>query len=110
MSKEVSGESKRVFVDRTKFIQTWETSDSAKEVADKLGIKASSALARASKYRTDEGIPLKNMTRGGGAKLVLEDALAVLAEIRGESVESLHAAGQANVAASAARRAEKASA
>jgi len=45
------------------FVKAWQESSSLKEVAEKLGMKPTTANSRASFYRS-KGIPLKKM-RGG---------------------------------------------
>ena len=71
------------------FISAWETSDSVQNVCDKLEISKQNAYARAAKYRSD-GVPLQKFVGGGGrSKVSLEDKLAVLARIRGTSIEEL---------------------
>ena len=98
---------KRIRVEMEPFITAWEGSKSVKEVADKLGIKLTSVMARASKYRSEPfNIPLKTMPRGGGAKLDVSAAKALLAKLRGKTVEEVQTAS----AALAAKHAEKASA
>lgn len=77
---------KRIKVNMTDFITAWEQSGSVGEVANKLGIATTSVMARASKYRGEYKIPLKNMPRGGGAKLNLEAARELLAKLRGTTV------------------------
>ena len=75
---------KRLKIAMEPFIRAWEGSQSAKEVADKLGIKLTSVLARASKYRSAPlNIPLKTMARNGGVKLDVEAARALVASLRG---------------------------
>ena len=84
---------KRVRIEMEPFITAWEKSESVKEVADKLGIKVTSVMARASKYRgTPFNIPLKTMPRGGGAKLDISAAKALLAKLRGNTVEEINLA------------------
>ena len=71
------------------FITVWEQNDSAKAVSEKTGIKLTSVLARASKYRAD-GIPLKFMKRGGGgAKLDIAKAQALIASLRNVQTEGV---------------------
>ena len=85
-------EGKRVKIAITPFIEAWEASNSVKEVSDKLGIKVTSVMARASKYRGEPfNLPLKSMPRGGGAKLNLSAAKELLAKLRGVTVETLMA-------------------
>lgn len=103
---------KRTNVSREVFINAWESSNSAQEVADKIGRGAkgvNSCLARASKLR-GEGFPLKNMSKGGGPKLDPEKALQLLADIRGVSVEEIRAQGAKLKAKAEQRAAEKATA
>lgn len=45
-----------------KFVKIWQTSQSAMEAAERLGIHVNSAFLRAKKYR-DRGVPLKKMPR-----------------------------------------------
>ena len=69
------------------FIETWEMSNSVQDVCEKLGISKQNAYARATKYRSD-GVPLQKFVGGGGrAKVTLEEKLAVLARVRGTSME-----------------------
>jgi transposase len=82
---------KRVRVDGETFITAWEGSSSVKEVSEKTGIKLTSIMARASKYRS-EGIALKNMPRGGGAKLNVAAMQALLVKLRNTSTEKQEAA------------------
>ena len=85
---------KRVFVDRLAFLEACETSDSAKEVAEKLGMKPGTVLARASKLRS-ENIPVKNFKRGATARVNAEDSYALLAKLRGCTIDEVKAAGMA---------------
>ena len=68
------------------FINAWESSSNATEVANKTGLKATSVQARASKYRS-EGVALKKMHRGGGAKFNVVLANEILAAIRAPKTE-----------------------
>ena len=77
---------KRVRVDGETFVTAWESSNSVKEVSEKTGIKLTSIMARASKYRS-EGIALKNMPRGGGAKLNVQAMKDLLVKLRNTSGE-----------------------
>ena len=71
------------------FIETWETSNSVQDVCEKLGISKQNAYARATKYRSD-GVPLQKFVGGGGrARVTLEEQLAVLARVRGTSMEQV---------------------
>lgn len=65
------------------FITTWQTSETAQEVADKLGMPKAIVLARASSYRSD-GIKLKKMKRDSKKALDV-DALNRLIEKLNES-------------------------
>jgi transposase len=49
-------------VSAEKFVETWQTSESAQEVADKLGMPKAVVHARVSNYR-EAGIKLKKMVR-----------------------------------------------
>jgi transposase len=73
------------------FISAWESSKSVSEAAEKVGLEAGSVQARASKYRAS-GIPLKEMPRGGGAKLDIGEAQALLAKLRGVEVDAVEEA------------------
>lgn len=91
----VVGAAKKDRVSLEVFLQAWEGSTTVKEVANKTGLKETSIQARASKYRNDYGIPLKNFTRGGGAKIDKQAALAFLANLRGVEVSELTAKPEA---------------
>lgn len=97
-------------VEMTAFIETWEAvakeGGDSNDVAKRLGIKNTSALARASKYRS-MGFPLSNFTRGGGAKIDRSAMLALLASLKGQTVETLVAEGDVLVAEAKQRKAEK---
>jgi len=83
---------KRIRVEMEAFVKAWEASTSVKEVSDKLGIKVTSVMARASKYRSAPlNIPLKGMQRGGGAKVNSEAAKNLLATLRGLTLENVQA-------------------
>ena len=84
-------ETKRVHIEMAPFITAWEQSESIKEVADKLGIKATSVMARASKYRGEPlNIPLKQMARSGGAKLNIDSAKELIAQLRGKTLDDVN--------------------
>jgi hypothetical protein len=91
------------------FIEVWEKTaangGNSHDVAKELGIKHTSVLARASKYRSI-GIPLSNFNRGGGAKIDTSAMLALLATLKGQSVDEVKAEGQVLVAKAAERKAE----
>jgi len=100
---------KRVKVEMASFITAWEASNSVKEVADKLGIKVTSVMARASKYRgTPLNIPLKSMPRAGGAKLDITAAKELLAKLRGVTIENINVEATAASVKQAARKAKAA--
>jgi hypothetical protein len=67
----------------TDFVTAWQTSGSVQEIADKLGIKSTSAGQRACQYRS-QGIKLKKMPRGGGARLNVDQANELIAQLSGE--------------------------
>lgn len=88
------------------FVKAWESSDSVAQVAAKTKLKATSVQARASKYR-GLGIPLKEMPRGGGAKLNVNEAQELLAKLRGVSVDVVATAAKEAEAKRAERKAER---
>lgn len=47
------------------FVHAWQTSNSAKEVAEKTGMELAAVRARAHYYRTEKNVPLKRMPKGG---------------------------------------------
>lgn len=47
-------------IDPRKFVEAWQTSSSAQEVAEKTGLAAKTCTSRASYYRK-KGVPLKHM-------------------------------------------------
>ena len=74
------------------FVQAWEESQSVKEVADKTGLKITSIMAKASKYRgAPFNIPLKAMARKGAAKVDVTAARELIAQLRGVTVEAVTA-------------------
>ena len=98
----------RTNVPRDKFVVAWNQSSSAKEAAEKLGMRSpESASARASKHRK-EGFVLKNMPLGGGAKLDPEATLLLCAQSLGITIEEARERGQKQIAAAGKRAAEKA--
>ena len=79
------------------FIMTWEEvangpNPSVQTVADKLNLKKESVQQRATKYRTQHGVALSNMPRGGGAKFKAEEAQALLAKIKADREAAAEAA------------------
>lgn len=93
-------------VSMQEFVTAWEGSKSVAEVAEKTKLKETSVQARASKYRS-QGIPLKEMPRGGGAKLDIAQAQALLAKLRGTEVETVTAQAAAAEVKRAERKAER---
>lgn len=93
-------------VQLAEFLTAWEGSNSVAEVAEKTGLKETSVQARASKYR-GQGIPLKEMPRGGGAKLNIAEAQALLAKLRGVSTEDVAKAADAAKVKRDERKAER---
>ncbi len=69
------------------FIETWEKSDCVAEVADKTKLRKSTVQAKATQLRK-LGIPLKKF-KGTRHRINIEEALEVLAKIRGTSVAAL---------------------
>ena len=94
------------------FCEAWENAvksgGGVAEVAKVLGLKIASVQARASKYRSEYGIPLSNMKKGGGAKLDKAEALKFLAALRGQDIDVVKAASAKLVADKAIRVAKKA--
>lgn len=75
------------------FIQVWEetvaglkngtlTGSGVQLVADRLGIKKDSVSQRATKFRTEYGVALSNMPRGGGSRFDAQAANDLLKQIR----------------------------
>ena len=69
------------------FIETWEKSHSVSEVAEKTKLRKSTVQAKATQLRK-LGIPLKKF-KGPRNRIDVEEALEVLAKIRGTSVAAL---------------------
>jgi hypothetical protein len=93
------------------FVKAHQGAATLAEAAEATGLTIGSHQARASKYRSEYKIPLKTFERGGGTRLDVDEALAVLAEIEGVSIDvirSRQAALQAEQAERAKRAAEKA--
>lgn len=66
--------------DTDKFIEVWQRSSSAIEVAEELGIQPASASCRASAYRS-QGIDLKDMSLGKGPGIYLSKLALAKKEI-----------------------------
>lgn len=73
-------------VPAARFIEVWNASESAEQVAQITGMPKPIVLARASNYRS-MGINLKKMRRSGRPRLDLEE----LKKIAGQSLECLPA-------------------
>ena len=69
------------------FIETWEKSACVAEVAEKTKLRKSTVQAKATQLRK-LGIPLKKF-KGTRHRINIEEALEVLAKIRGTSVATL---------------------
>jgi hypothetical protein len=69
------------------FIETWEKSHGVSEVAEKTKLRKSTVQAKATQLRK-LGIPLKKF-KGPRHRIDVEEALGVLAKIRGTSVAAL---------------------
>ena len=70
-----------------KFIEVWESSETAQEVADRLGMPKPIVLARASTYRSLK-IKLKKMKRESKRALNVDECNRLIERIRaGQSVE-----------------------
>lgn len=69
------------------FIETWEKSHSVSDVAEKTKLRKSTVQAKATQLRK-LGIPLKKF-KGPRNRIDVEEALEVLAKIRGTSVAAL---------------------
>lgn len=65
------------------FVRAWQTSESAQEVADKLGMPKPIVLARASGYR-DAGIKLKNFKRGPKNAVPVDEMNRLIEQIEAE--------------------------
>lgn len=63
-----------------RFVVAWNTSDSAQQAADALGMPRSVVIARAAKYR-QAGVKLKGMKRGRRPKLDVDALNRLLAEV-----------------------------
>lgn len=92
MSKKPSNSQQRQnHVTPSQFIEAWETSDSAKEAAEKLGMTRSAVSARASQYRK-KGILLKKMARTRRGPTLTKEVVADLNRL----VEEIRARSQAS--------------
>jgi hypothetical protein len=69
------------------FIETWEKSNGVSEVATKTSLTKSTVQAKATQLRK-LGIPLKKF-KGTRHRINVEEALEVLAKIRGVSIAAL---------------------
>lgn len=87
----------RYNVSPEQFVQTWQESNSAQEVADKLGMPKNIVLARSAVYRKARadgtpGVPLKKMPRNNPRKLDVAH-LTQLVNGNGTSTETGEAEG-----------------
>ncbi len=90
------------------FVTAWEQSESIKEVSTKTGLKETSIMAKASKYRgAPFNIPLKTMARKGSAKVDVTAARELIAQLRGVTVETVTAEATKYAEKSAAKTAAK---
>ena len=69
------------------FIETWEKSSSVTEVAEKTKLTKPTVQAKATQLRK-LGIPLKKF-KGARNRINIEEALGVLAKVRGTTVAAL---------------------
>jgi len=90
------------------FIEAHQGAKNLAEAAEATGLTPNSHQARASKYRSDYSIPLKKFSRGGGARLDIDEAVMLLAELEGVEVEVIEARQVALREAKAKRDANKA--
>lgn len=84
----VRGKREKENVPMAQFIEVWEDSANAPEAAKRLGLTVNSVQTRASSYRKKHKIPLKNMPKGGGAKLDAAAGIALVAKLRAQAQES----------------------
>ncbi|KKM26038.1 hypothetical protein LCGC14_1588930 [marine sediment metagenome] len=81
---DVAQDGTRARVGMATFIREWEGSESVREVSEKTGLKETSCYVRFANYRK-KGIPLKRMKgKKRGAYFNVEDAQALLEQIRAE--------------------------
>ncbi len=69
------------------FIETWEKSESVGQVAERTKLRKSTVQAKATQLRK-LGIPLKKF-QGARNRINIDEALDVLAKLRGTSVAAL---------------------
>lgn len=70
---------KRYGVDPEKFVRAWQASETAQEVADRLGMPKSNVLSRAANYRK-KGVVLKEMKRSNVRQIDVEQLNGVSEE------------------------------
>jgi len=81
---------KRVHVGMKAFLEACEKFDTVGDIAKETGLKPTSVAARMSKYRgAPYFLPLKPMKRAGAAKFDSGEAKALLAKLRGTTVEGV---------------------
>lgn len=90
------------------FIRLHQEAGSLAEAAEATGLTVGSHQARASKYRSEYGLPLQTFSRGGGARLDIDEAIGFLAEQMGCTVEEVKEQQAALLAAKAKRDAKRA--
>ncbi len=87
VAKKAPKERKTYNVTPAQFVETWEASNSAAEVAAKLGMPKNIVLARSAVYRKNRadgsaGIPLKKMPRVNPRRLDVEKLRGLTNEVR----------------------------
>jgi hypothetical protein len=71
-------------ISQTKFVETWESSNSPEEVAEKLEMPKPVVIARASKYRK-AGVKLKKMGKKSRRSIDVEALNRMIDEMRAKS-------------------------
>src|SRR5687768_7634734 len=99
MSDTAKKNRKKYAVSPEQFVKVWQESNSAQEVADKLGMPKNIVLARSAVYRKNRGdgspgVPLKKMERKNPRKLDVT-ALTKLIDSRTSQVASKQESGEA---------------
>ena len=95
---------KRVRIDRNTFIRAWEAGDTTDEVAATLGMDKSKTMSRAYQLRA-LGLPLKSLKSVRKQRSTIDHSFQLLADIRGVSVDDIHAEHQAKQEAKAQKQA-----
>lgn len=88
LTKEINTETKKrkKHIGQDEFIRTYQTSDSAKDVAAKLGVTVGSIYTRAKSYRR-LGIPLKTMVRTSSKGVDVKAATALIDSLNRENLK-----------------------